>query len=128
MVSQTGEMHINWCGFEVKRKFRMRRVVVFTLLVVLSGRSIPTEAQSSPEDTRQSQKAEQNQQKAIAKYNKAQQRAQRKAQEKAEKNQQEAMKRYEKEQQKLLKNTNRPPKPTSWVQTGVLSDISQRVS
>jgi protein-disulfide isomerase len=111
-VSQTGEMHIN-CSFEVKRKFRMRRVVVFTLLVVLSGRSIPAKAQSSPEDTRQSQKAEQNQQKAIAKYNKAQQRAQRKAQEKAEKDQQKAMKRYEKEQQKLLKNTNRPPKPTS---------------
>jgi hypothetical protein len=70
----------------------MKRVAVFTLLVALSGWSIPTAAQrlNMEESARQSQKAAKkqqklfakaarNQQKAMKKYEKAQQQAQRKA-------------------------------------------------
>jgi hypothetical protein len=94
----------------------MKRIAVLSLVVVLSlGWSIASKAQgvSIPDDPRQSQKAAIKQQKAIQKYNKAQQKAQRNA----EKKQQKAIEKYNKAQQKAqekqLKNANLPTKHAS---------------
>ena len=83
--------------FEVKGKFRMKRIAVLTLLVALGvAWSIPAKAQrmSVEENARQSRKADKKQQKmnrkaakkqqkGMKKYEKAQRRAQRKADKKA---------------------------------------------
>ena len=93
----------------------MKRIVVLTLLVVLSaGWSMPIKAQVTvTENDRQTEKLAQKQQKVIDKYQRAQLKAQQKAQRDADKKQQKAMKKYDKEQRKLLKNANLPAKHTS---------------
>jgi hypothetical protein len=81
----------------------MKRVAILTLLVVLSGWSVPVSAQrlSMEESARQSQKAAKKQQKMYSK---------------AAKNQQKAMKKYEKSQQKarrkVAKQSNHSGKHT----------------
>jgi uncharacterized protein HemX len=97
-----------------KRKFPMKRIAVFALLVALSaGWSIPTYSQGATEYDRRAEKAAQKQQTAVYKYQQKQQKAQAKAQRKADKQQQKAAKKYDKEQRKLLKNQNLPAKHTS---------------
>ena len=100
-----------------KRKRRMKRVAALILLVVVSGWLIPAMAQSGAENTQQSQKAALKEQKALANYEKFQQKAQLKAQQKADKKQQKANEKYAKEQEKaqrkLLKDAERSAKHTS---------------
>jgi hypothetical protein len=95
----------------------MRRVAGLFLLVVVSGWLTPTKAQSGAADTNQSQKAELKQQKALAKYQKSQQKAQLKAQQKADKKERKANEKYAKEQEKaqrkLVKDAGRTAKHTS---------------
>jgi len=88
-------MGIDWLFWKPKRKFRMKRIAVFTLLVAMSvAWSIPAKAQrmSAAESARQSRKAEKKQQKMHRK---------------AAKKQQKAMKKYQKAQRKANKNGNR---------------------
>jgi hypothetical protein len=96
---------------------RMKRVAGLFLLVVVSGWLTPAMAQSGAADTNQSQKAELKEQKALAKYQKSQQKAQLKAQQKADKKQRKANEKYAKEQEKaqrkLLKDAGRTAKHTS---------------
>jgi uncharacterized membrane protein len=83
--------------FEVKRKFWMKRIAVFTLLVALSvAWSIPAEAQrvSAAENARLSQKAADKQQRMLRKAAKKQ----RKAMQKDEKARRKAVKKSSQKQ------------------------------
>jgi hypothetical protein len=95
----------------------MRRVAGLFLLVLVSGWLMQAKTQSGAEDTHGSQKAELKQQKALAKYQKSQQKAQLKAQQEADKKQRKANEKYAKEQEKaqrkLLKDAGRTAKHTS---------------
>lgn len=87
----------------------MKRVSVWTLLVVLAaGGWTATDAQyvDPSRSARQTEKSEQKQRNALYKYQKQQQKAQEKAQRKADKQQRKAAKKYEKQQRKQLKNPN----------------------
>src|SRR5438552_7194630 len=87
--------------FEVKGKFGMKRIAVFTLLVALGvAWSIPAKAQhmSVAESARQSRKADKNQ---------------RKMNRKAAKKQQKATKKYEKAKRNATKKANHRAKRTS---------------
>jgi hypothetical protein len=90
-------------------KFRMKRIAVWTLLMVLAvGGWTATEAQyvEPSKSARQTEKSEQKQRNALYKYQKQQQKAQEKAQRRADKQQRKAAKKYEKQQRKQLKNAN----------------------
>src|SRR5208282_3370283 len=91
-----------------KRKFRMKRIAVFTLLLAWSvAWSLPAKPQgiSVAENTPESREAAKNQQKAMKKNEKARR--------KSAKNQRKAMKKYEKTQRKLVKNANLSAKSKS---------------
>ena len=100
---------------ETKEEFRMKRISVLTVLVVMSAElSMPTKAQATVTQTdRQAEKLDEKKQKALYKYQKQQLKAQEKAQRDADKKQQKAAKKYDKEQRKILKDATVPAKHSS---------------
>jgi len=100
---------------ETKGEFRMKRISVVTVLVVLSaGLSMPSKVQATvtPTDC-QAEKLAEKKQKALYKYQRQQLKAQQKAQRDADKKQQKAAKKYEKEQRKILKDATVPAQHSS---------------
>lgn len=93
----------------------MKRIAVLTLLVALAAgwwMSVRAQDADVSKSGHQTEKAAQNQQKALYQYQKKQEKAQQKAQRRPDKQEQKAAKRYEKQQRKLLKDANRPAKNT----------------